>query len=92
MSAATGQMLSMCRPVLVEGGALDYRARHIGQKELDDAALSAKVREGGDSVGWSRKDSGGDITPMNSVTVAKWLFQAWAHLVINDYDVLESVY
>ncbi len=92
MSAACGQMLTVCRPVRGEDGTLDYRARHIGQKELDDAALAGKIREGTDSVGWSRKDSDGDITPLNSVTVAKWLFQAWAHLVINDYDLLDSVY
>lgn len=91
MSAATGLMLAVCRPVPGDDGVLDYRARHIGQKELTTAALSAKVREGGDSVGWSRKDSGGDITPMNSVTVAKWLFQAWAHLINNDYDLMDSV-
>lgn len=92
MSAATGQMLAACRPVLGDSGVLEYRARHTGQRELTMAALSAKIREGGDSVGWSRKDSGGDITPMNAVTVAKWLFQAWAHLVNNEYDVLDSVF
>lgn len=92
MSAATGQMLTVCRPSPEDDGSLDYRARHIGQKELTAAALSAKVREGGDSVGWSRKDSGGDITAFNSVTGARWLFKSWAHLVANDYDVLDSVF
>jgi len=92
MSAATGQMLTVCRPVIGDDGALDYRARHIGQRELNMAAASGRVREGTDSVGWSRKDSGGDITPLNAVTVAKWLYQAWAHLVTNDYDVLESAW
>jgi hypothetical protein len=92
MSAATGQMLTVCRPIAGTDGALDYRARHIGQRELNAAVASAMAREGTDSITWSRKDSGGDITPLNSVTVAKWLYQAWAHLVTNDYDVMESVY
>lgn len=92
MSAATGQMLAACRPVPSDDGVTEFRARHIGQNELTTAALSAKLREGIDSVGWSRKASGGDITPMNAVTVAKWLHQAWAHLVNNDYDLLESVF
>jgi hypothetical protein len=92
MSAATGQMLTVCRPIVGTDGSLDYRARHIGQRELNAAVASARAREGTDSITWSRKDSGGDITPLNSVTVAKWLYQAWAHLVTNDYDVMESVY
>jgi hypothetical protein len=91
MSAACGQLLTVCRPVRGDNGEMDYRARHIGQKELDDAALAARIREGTDSVGWSRKDSDGDITAINSVTVAKWLYQSWAHLVANDYDLLDSV-
>lgn len=92
MSAATGQMLTVCRPLIGTDGALDYRARHIGQRELNAAVASARAREGTDSITWSRKDSGGDITPLVAVTVAKWLYQAWAHLVTNDYDVMESVY
>jgi hypothetical protein len=91
MSAATGQMLTVCRPIVGTDGSLDYRARHIGQRELNAAAASARAREGTDSITWSRKDSGGDITPLNSVTVAKWLYQAWAHLVTNDYDLMDSV-
>jgi hypothetical protein len=91
LSAACGSMLTVCRPVIDGDGRMDFRARHIGQTELTDAALSAKIREGVDSVGWSRKDSGGDITALNSVTVARWLHQAWSHLV-NAYDALESVY
>lgn len=91
LSAACGSMLEVCRPDRRDDGSLDFRARHIGQKELTDAALAAKIRERSDSVGWSRKDSGGDITALNSVTVARWLYQAWSHLV-NNYDVLESVF
>lgn len=91
LSAACGQMLTVCRPVIQPDGSLDYLARHIGQKELTAAVVSAKIREGSDSVGWSRKDSGGDITALNSVTVAKWLYQAWAHLVTNDYNLMDSV-
>jgi hypothetical protein len=91
LSAACGSMLEACRPLRGDDGTLDFRARHIGQKELTDAALAAKIRERSDSVGWSRKDSGADITALNSVTVARWLHQAWNHLV-NKYDVLDSVF
>lgn len=90
-SAACGLMLTVCRPVKQDNGDFEFRARHIGQPELTTAALSAKIREGADSVGWSRKESDEEITPLNSVTFAKWLFQAWAHLVNNQYDLKDSV-
>jgi hypothetical protein len=92
MSAAVGQMLNACRPVEGEDGQVDYRFRHVGQPELDQAVASGRIREGADTVAWSRKDSGGDISPLVAVTVARWLFTSWAHLVNNEYDPLDSVY
>jgi hypothetical protein len=92
MAAATGQMLEVCRPARNEDGSLSLPLRHLGQRPLDVAVESARTRETGDAIGWSRKDSGGDITPLVAVTVARWLYMSWTHLVASDYDVLDSVY
>jgi hypothetical protein len=91
MAAACGQMLHACRPVKGDSGESDYRFRHLGQRELDQAVQSGRIREGADTVTWSRKDSGSDICPLGAVTNARWVFQAWAHLIANDYDLMDSV-
>jgi hypothetical protein len=91
MSAACGQMLNACRPAVGDDGELDHRWRHRGQAELDQAVASARIRETSDSAVWSRKESGGDISPLVGVSGARWVFKAWAHLISNDYDVLDSV-
>lgn len=83
MSAACGQMLDAVR----QGDI-----RHPGQPELDAAIASGRTRETGDAVAWSRKDSGADISPLVVITLARWLYVSWAHLVTADYDVLESVF
>lgn len=90
MAAACGQLLHACRPVQGKDG-VGHRFRHLGQRELDQAVESGRIREGADSVAWSRKDSGSDICPLSALTDARWLFQAWAHLIANDYDLMDSV-
>lgn len=72
MTAATGQALDAIRQGTVH---------HIGQRELDAAVAGAKTRETGDSVAWSRKDADADISPLVAVSVARWAFEALAHLV-----------
>ncbi len=44
--------------------------RHCGQDNLDDALRDAATRPLADAWAWSRKDSGGDITPLVAVTLA----------------------
>lgn len=84
MTASTGQALDAVRQRAV---------RHIGQPPLDAAVAGAKTRETGDTVAWSRKDADADISPLVTVSVARWVYEAWAHLVLAaNYDVLESVY
>lgn len=44
--------------------------RHCGQANLDDALRDAATRPLADAWTWSRKTSGGDITPVMAVTLA----------------------
>lgn len=84
MTASTGQALDAVRQATV---------RHIGQQPLDAAVAGAKTRETGDTVAWSRKDADADISPLVTVSLARWVYEARAHLVLAaNYDVLESVY
>jgi hypothetical protein len=84
MTAATSQALDAVRQGIV---------KHIGQVQLDTAVAGAKTRETGDTVAWSRKDADADICPLVVVSEARWLYGAWAQLVIDaDYDVLQSLY
>jgi hypothetical protein len=72
MTASTGQALDVVR----QGGV-----RHLGQQPLDAAVAGAKTRETGDTVAWSRKDASADISPLVTVSEARWAFHALAHLV-----------
>lgn len=84
MTAATGHALDAVRQATVH---------HIGQQPLDAAVAGAKTRETGDSVAWSRKDANADISPLVAVSLARWAYEARAHLVVEaDYNVLESLY
>lgn len=84
MTAATGHALDTVR----QGTTF-----HIGQPPLDAAVAGAKVRETGDSVAWSRKEANADISPLVAVSLARWAYEARAHLVVEaNYDVLESIY
>jgi phage terminase large subunit-like protein len=50
------------------------RIRHRGERELLVAIDGAAKRPLGDSWAWSRRNSGVDITPIVSVTLAAWAF------------------
>lgn len=66
--------------------------RHIGQEPLDEAVEGAKARLLNDSIAWTRKDVDVEITPLTSVTDARYTHVTWADLVVAaDYDVLDSV-
>ena len=65
--------------------------RHIGQAPLNTAVSSVKTRPLGDAYAWGRKNSAIDISPLVAVTLARWAFVTRAHLVVGDYEVLESI-
>jgi hypothetical protein len=50
--------------------------RHRGEHELRVAIDGAAKRPLGDAFGWSRKNSGVDITPLVAVTLAAWASMA----------------
>lgn len=83
MAAAVGQTLD----------AIDQRTfRHTGDQILEDAAKGAKTRPVGDVEVWGRRLAENDISALTGFTVARFVHEAWADLVLNDYDVLESVF
>lgn len=51
--------------------------RHCGQENLDDALRDASTRPLADAWAWSRKHSGGDITPVVGITLAAHGFRAY---------------
>lgn len=83
MSAAVGHFLDDIRQSSV---------RHLGQEPLTDAAAGAKTRVTEDSITWTRRDVDTEITPIVTVTVARYVFPTWAHLVTDDYEIASSVY
>lgn len=75
MSAGVGQLLDAVRQATL---------RHVGQPELDASVAGAKVKQTGDSLAWARKESAADTSPLVGVTLARWAFEARAHLVDQD--------
>ncbi|MER5356085.1 terminase [Kitasatospora sp. NPDC002551] len=66
--------------------------RHIGQEPVMAAIRGAKTRPLGDAWAWARRVSTVDISPLVAATLARWAFESRAHLVHDDYDVLDSVF
>jgi hypothetical protein len=74
MAAACGQLLD----------AVTQRTlHHTGQEQLTTAVLAGKVRQGAETVSWTRKDKDNplDITPLVAATVARWAFISRVDLV-----------
>jgi phage terminase large subunit-like protein len=69
-ATGVGEMAKACGVLfdLVEQG----RLAHVGQDELRTAVRSATKRDLGDAWAWSRRKSGGDISPLVAVTLALW--------------------
>lgn len=82
MAAACGQVIDAVR---------QQSFRYVPSQVLDLAAAGAKTRQVGDTIAWSRKNADTDISPVVTLTEARWLFEKWVHLVTGDYDVLASV-
>lgn len=83
MAAACGHVIDDVRQAAM---------RYIPEPQLDAAVAAAKAKptEAG-GVAWARKDSDTDISPLVSVSVARRAYEMRAHLVQNEYDVLDSV-
>jgi hypothetical protein len=65
VAQATGQFIDAVR---------EKRLRHVGQPELTSAVANAKTRPLADAVAWGRKQSDVDISPLVSVTLARWAY------------------
>lgn len=66
------------------------RIRHRDRRELNAAFGVVRTRPLADAYAWSRKDSAGDISPAEAVTLARHGYALFGR--DGDYDVLDSVY
>lgn len=64
------EMANACAALMNETEPEADGLRHCGQANLDDAVRDAATRPLADAWAWSRKDSGGDISPLVAVTLA----------------------
>lgn len=83
VAAGCGQLVD----AIVQG-----TVRHIDQDEVAAAIRGAKTRPLGDAWAWGRRISTVDISPLVALTQARWAYEARAHLVQGDYDVLDSIF
>jgi phage terminase large subunit-like protein len=65
VAQGVGQFIDACR---------ERKLRHVGQVELTSAVANAKTRPLADAVAWGRKQSDVDISPLVSVTLARWAY------------------
>jgi hypothetical protein len=79
MAAACGQLLD---------AVAQRTLHHTGQDQLTTAVLAGKVRQGNESVSWTRKDKDSpvDITPLVAATVARWAFITRVDLVDQEVE------
>lgn len=68
------------------------RARHLDQVPLTAAVNGARTRRVGDAWVLDRTNSLTDVSPFVAVTHARWALLAKGPAVLDDYDVLDSVY
>jgi hypothetical protein len=66
------------------------RIRHADRPELNTAVRGVRTKPLADAYAWSRKESPGDITPLEVVTLARHGFAT--HGLNVTYDVLQSIY
>lgn len=71
---ACGQFYDACDPTGFDDPNRDHQptVRHLGTPELTAALRGATKRTLADAWAWDRKSSGIDITPLVSVTLARW--------------------
>lgn len=66
--SSTADMVAACGNLFDR--VIERRLAHLGQAALTGAVESARQRDLGDGWAWSRRLSGGDITPLVSCTLA----------------------
>ena len=69
-SASTQHLKQACGQIY--DGAYSGTLRHSMQAQLNSALSIARKRDLGDAWTWHRRDSGDDITPLVSATLALW--------------------
>ncbi|OKK06970.1 terminase [Streptomyces sp. CB03234] len=66
--------------------------RHLDQAPLTAAVNGARTRRVGDAWTLDRTSSLVDISPLVAVTEARWALLTKGPAVVDDYDVLDSIY
>lgn len=65
---------------------------HIDQVPPNTAIAGASTRPLGDSWAWARRTAQSDISPLVAMTLARWAYEARVEVVLDDYDIEDSVY
>jgi len=60
--------------------------------QLDEAVAGAKTRTTGETIAWARKDSDCEISPLGSLTVARWAYVTRIDLVTVPYDPMSQIF
>lgn len=73
MAAACGQIIDAVR---------QESFRVVPATQLDEAVAGAKTRQTGETIAWARKDSACEISPLGSLTVARWAFFSRVNAIV----------
>ncbi|MBL7494462.1 terminase [Frankia sp. AgB1.9] len=65
---------------------------HLDQGPLTAALNGARTRPLGDAWAWTRRAAQVDITPLVTVTLARWALLTRLPALVADYDPLDSIY
>jgi hypothetical protein len=66
--------------------------RHIDQAPLARAVAGVKTRPLGDAWAWGRRAGNVDISPLVAATLARWAFEARAHLINRKFNAWDHVH
>lgn len=66
--------------------------RHIDEPELAHAVNGVKTRPLGDAWAWGRRAGNVDISPLVAATLARWAFEARAHLIGKNFNAWDHVH
>jgi hypothetical protein len=83
MAAACGQAIDVVK---------QRNMRHPNQTQLNSSVAGAKLRQVGDVVAWSRKETDVDTTPIVAWTLARYGFTVRAAKVKNKYNPLNNIW
>lgn len=93
--AACGQIIdavrNAARALDTDPGRPTFRI--VPSPDLDASVAGASTKQVGDGITWARQGLGTEESPIEALTIARWIHASFGHLVEeDDYDVLESVY